>query len=231
MGKILKLLAVIVATVWGNVVTLTKVEGTQEGVVSPIVPKGETGYILCPYMGKEIICGLALSEGEGRVRFEVYDNLKNRAMALPVVLPKPGDKVVFQKNYRRVLIIAPNSEIYFSLLNRYRKEGNTPISSDFLAIFEEDEGVPSREDLISLAKKMDIGRYAIVTPEGVIELDALSLQKLRSYPCNCGPIHYKVPFFTSYNDWEEPEEGILERYNEELKLDLSEYKRKGADDK
>jgi len=209
----------VVTLLWGGEGILVKVDGTKGGIVEPPVPKGVTGYVICNYLNRGIICGMAMSLGDGRVTFKVFDSLKNRAMALPIVLPQKGDKIIFGKDYRRVLILAPNSNTYFQLVNRYQKEGNKVISSDLLALFmEEEEDIPTREDLINLAKKLNIGRYVILTNRGIVELDGLSLQPIRILKWDGGKISYKIPFFTSYSNWESVDENFLNRYKEELKL-------------
>ncbi|MRJ07050.1 MAG: hypothetical protein C6I01_05975 [Epsilonproteobacteria bacterium] len=198
-------------------VTLTWVKG-KRGEIDTIVPKGMTGYLICPFLNRDIICGLAVSLGDGKVEFKVYDALQNKAMALPVVVPKPGDKIIFQKDYRRVMIIAPDRESYYSLVNQYQEKGNSVIPSDVMAVFVEDnDEIPSRREFINFAKRLNIGRYIFLSDKGIEEIDALSLTPLRVLPWKGnGKVSYKVPFFTTYGDWEKIDEPILKRYKEEI---------------
>jgi hypothetical protein len=139
-------------------------------------------------------------------------------MALPVVVPKPGDKIIFQKDYRRVMIIAPDRESYYSLVNQYQEKGNSVIPSDVMAVFVEDnDEIPSRREFINFAKRLNIGRYIFLSDKGIEEIDALSLTPLRVLPWKGnGKVSYKVPFFTTYGDWEKIDEPILKRYKEEI---------------
>jgi hypothetical protein len=215
--KWLSLVLGLIAPLFAQQVTLTQVDG-KLGEVDTILPKGMTGYLLCPFLNREIICGLAVSIGGNRVQFKVYDSLQNRAMALPVVIPKPGDKIIFQKDYRRVMVIAPDRQSYYNLVSQYREKGNVVVPSDLMAVFvEDDDKVPTRQEFINFAKKLNIGRYIFLSDRGVEEIDALSLTPLRRVPWKGGgKVSYKVPFFTTYGDWEKIDEPILKRYKEDI---------------
>jgi len=186
-----------------SVVLLNGYEVTINSVSSDIVTldkyvkKGISGVVLCPYQNKKIICAKAVAFGK-KAKLEIYDNLKNEAFALPVVLPKKGDKIILAKNYDRIMIIAPNQYMYLTVKEKYKNA--VIISPDVFANFLED--VPTKNEFINFAKKMDIGRYIFVLDK-VYEVDADSFYAIKKYGENSQK--YKEMFFTTY-----PKSGVKE---------------------
>ncbi len=170
---------------------------------------GITGVVLCPYEDKKIICAKAVSYGK-KVKLYNYDNLKNRAFALPVVLPKKGDKIIFAKDYNRVMIIAPNQISYLKLKEKYKNM--TLISPDILAPFLDD--VPTKKEFINFAKKMDIGRYIFVLDK-IYEVDANSFYVIKKYGKN--DAKYKEIFFTSYPKFSIKDKNMISYYKSLIK--------------
>jgi hypothetical protein len=153
------------------------------------VQKGLSGIVVCPYMKEEIICARVISNGK-EANLYAYAKLKNNAFGLPLVYPKPGDKVIFGKNYNRIVIIAPNQTTYLKLKNRYK--GNSIISPDVLVAFLGDE--VDKKELINFAKDMDIGRYIFALKDGLYEVDALSFYVLNKIKFKGSD--FKNAFFT-----------------------------------
>jgi hypothetical protein len=181
-----------------NIVTLNKP-----------VTKGVSGVVLCPYEGKEIICARAVSLGK-KAELKIYDNLKNDAFALPVVSPKKGDKIIFGKNYDRILIIAPNQEEYLKVKNRYKNA--TVISSDNFAAVIDD--IPTKKDFVNFAKKLDIGRIVFVLDK-IYEVDAYSFYAVKKYG-NVSAKYNKI-FFTTYPDFDLQQKKIISYYKKLIK--------------
>ena len=84
-------------------------------VIEKYVKKGVSGVVLCPYEGKKIICARVVCFGK-RAKLKIYDDLKKEAFALPLVVPKKGDKILLAKDYDRILIIAPNQLEYLKII-------------------------------------------------------------------------------------------------------------------
>ncbi len=173
------------------------------------VKKGVNGYVLCPYEGKNIICAKVVSEGK-RGRLSVYGNLKNDALALPVVLPEAGDNVVLAKDYDRILIIAPNQKEY--LLTKSHYKNDTVISADVFASFLDD--LPKKKEFIGFAKKMDIGKIVFVLDK-VYEVDANSFYAIKKYGSNS--VKYKEMFFTTYPKFDIKDKNITAYYKSLIK--------------
>jgi len=152
------------------------------------IQKGVSGYVICPYMEKEIICARAVAFGE-EAKFYPYKVLKNDAFALPVVVPKSGDKIIFGKDYDRILIIAPNQDSYLRVKNMYKK--SIVVSPDVLAAFMDDE-LPTKEELKKFAAEFNIGKYIFVL-DNIYEVDSFSFYAIKKKPFE--EVEYKLPFF------------------------------------
>jgi hypothetical protein len=173
------------------------------------VKKGVNGYVLCPYNGKNIICARVVADGK-KGKLAVYDDLKNEAFALPVVLPKAGDSVILAKNYDRVLIIAPDQREYLSVKESYKKD--TVISADNFASFLDD--LPTKEDFIKFAKKMDIGKIVFVLDK-IYEVDANTFYVVKKYGSNS--VKYKEMFFTTYPKFDIKDKNVTAYYKSLIK--------------
>ncbi|WP_456480238.1 plasminogen-binding N-terminal domain-containing protein [Nautilia sp.] len=154
------------------------------------VKKGVSGVVMCPYEGKEIICARAVSLGNS-AKLYVYDDLKNNAFALPLVHVKKGDRIIFEKDYDRVLIIAPNQETYLKTREKYKNF--TVVNPDVFAVFLKE--VPTKKDFVNFAKKLNIGRIVFVLDK-IYETDAFSFYAVKKYGRN--GVKYKGVFFTTY---------------------------------
>ena len=173
----------------GYEVTITGINGNIVSL-DKYVKKGVSGVVLCPYENKKIICAKAVTFGK-KAKLEIYDNLKNEAFALPVILPKKGDKIILAKNYNRIMIIAPNQYLYLKTKEKFKNA--VIISPDIFANFLEE--IPTKNEFINFAKKMDIGRYVFVL-DRVYEVDADSFYAIKKYGKNTQK--FKEIFFTTY---------------------------------
>ncbi len=191
-----------------SIVNITEVNGLRIKLDKP-VQKGTSGVVLCPYQKEEIICANALSFGN-YAKLYPYENLKNDAFALPLVYPKKGDKVIFGKNYSRIMIIAPNQIVYLKLKNRFKNFTVIPI--DVFAAFL--DNLPVKREFINFAKKMDIGLY-IFALDKLYYVDAESFYVINSEDYNF-PKKFKLPFFSSYN-FDIKENNIINYYKKMLK--------------
>ncbi len=173
---------------FGFKVNITKVTNTT-AYLEKNVQKGISGIVVCPYKNTKIICARAVSYGN-KAKLYAYKELKNSAFALPFVYPKAGDKIIFAKNYKRILIIAPNQSTYLKIKQTY--SDNTIISPDILATFL--NGDISRKRLVNFAKTLDIGKYIIAYGGKIYETDALSFYAVNEK--NFKTPAYKKAFFT-----------------------------------
>ena len=192
----------------GYEVTITSVN-SDIVTLDKYVKKGVSGVVLCPFEGKKIICARAVTFGK-KAKLSVYDNLKNEAFALPIVLPKKGDKILLAKDYDRILIIAPNQLEYLKIKEKYKKA--TIISPDNFAEFLEDK--PRRENFINFAKKMDIGRFIFVLDK-IYEVDANSFYVVKKYGKNSAK--YNEIFFTTYPKFDIKDNNMIIYYKNMIK--------------
>jgi len=164
--------------------------------VNQKVKKGTSGIVLCPYNNEKIICARCISLGDKKAKLYVYKNLKNPAFALPLVYPKKGDKVIFGKNYNRIVIIAPNQEIYLKLKEKYQNNFII-IPIDVFGAFLDD--IPTKKDFISFARKMDIG-FFVFALDKIYFVDGESFYMINSknYDFKVN-LKFKKPFYSSYD--------------------------------
>jgi hypothetical protein len=177
----------------GYEVTIKNING-NEIKVDKYVKRGVSGIVLCPYEKKDIICARAVLFGT-KGRLEIYDNLKNPAFALPIVTPKIGDKIILAKDYNRVMIIAPNQESYLRVKSVFKNK--IFISPDIFATFLDE--IPTKEDFINFAKKVDIGLYIFVLDK-IYLIDAYSFYAIKKYPIKENFVYVK-PFFVTYDNF------------------------------
>ncbi len=177
------------------------------------IKKGMSGIVLCPYQKQDIICARALSFGNNAKLFP-YSNLKNDAFALPLVYPKKGDKIIFGKDYSRIVIIAPNQVEYLKLKNKFKNFTIIPV--DVFAAFLKDK--PTKKIFINFANKMDIGLY-IFALDKLYFVDSHSFyvivkEKFMKYK------KFNLPFYCSY------------KFNLNMKNPINYYKKmlKGLND-
>jgi len=169
-------------------IILEKVNGSI-GYINKSIQKGRSGYVICPFDKKEIICAKVIFFGN-KVKFENYDELKNNAFALPVVTPKAKDKIILN-NYKRILIIAPTQELYLKIKDMYKNK--TVIHPDLLYVYL--DGEISKEGLEEFAKIMNIDEYIFVLDK-IYEVDANSFYAIKTF--SKVNIHYKFIFYNSY---------------------------------
>jgi len=153
--------------------------------------KGISGYVICKYEDTPIICARAVAFGN-YVKFYAYKELKNDAFALPIVYPKQGDKIIFGKNYDRIMIIAPNHEAYLKAAKMY--QNNTIIPTDVFAPFIDD--LPTKKDFRVFTRDFNIGRIIFVLDK-LYEVDSFSFYAIKTKDIDFSA-PYKSAFFVSY---------------------------------
>ena len=184
----------------------------DEALIDKNIKTGISGLVICPYSNEKIICARAVAFGK-KVKFYNYETLKNDAFALPLVVPKSGDKIVFEKDYNRIMIIAPNQEIYLMLKKKYQTE-NVIISPDVFAAFLDD--MPGINDFRNFAKVMNIGRYVFALNNKVYEVDSYSFYVINSHLLQKNASYTKA-FFTYFSNFDIKTKNIQNYYLHLLK--------------
>jgi hypothetical protein len=185
----------------------------DEALINKNVKTGISGIVVCPYMDEKIICARAVAFGK-KVKFYNFETLQNDAFALPVVMPKSGDEIVFAKDYNRIMIIAPTQDIYLMLKNRYQKNGNIIISPDVFAAFLDD--MPTIENFRNFAKIMNIGRFVFAVNDKIYEVDSYSFYVINSHQIQKKAL-YKKAFFTYFSNFDIKTKNIQNYYLHLLK--------------
>ena len=173
------------------------------------VRKGKSGYVICPYDNTNTICARAVSFGN-YAKLYVYDDLKNDAFALPDVKPEKGNKVIFGKDDSRIMIIAPNQNVYLKVMDMYKN--CTVISTDLFVPYIEEK--PAEKDFISFAKKMNIGKIVFVLDK-IYEVDPYSFYVLKKFGQNSAK--YEKIFFTTYPNFDIKLQNAVKYYKHMIK--------------
>jgi hypothetical protein len=175
----------------------------NEGIINKNLKDGISGVVLCPYLKKEIICARAVAFGN-KVGFFDYSLLKNDAFALPIIRPQKGDKIVFGKDYGRILIIAPNQITYLKIKKMFSNK--TIISPDVLAAFLTSE--PTANAFRKFAQEMNIGLYVFAINNKLYEVDSFSFYAIKTIPFKF-KAKYKKAFFTYFDNFDLKPENYL----------------------
>ncbi|WP_457561709.1 plasminogen-binding N-terminal domain-containing protein [Caminibacter pacificus] len=178
--------------------------------IDSYIKKGISGDVICTYDKTPIICAKAVAFGN-IVKFYNYTELKNDAFALPQVSPKPGDKIILGKNYRRILIIVPNQNAYIKTAQLYK--GNTIISPDIFAPFIDE--MPTREDFEKFCNDMNIGRIIFVLDK-IYEVDSFSFYAIKKRDIDF-KAKYDKAFFVTFPSFKITGKNIEQYYKSLIK--------------
>ena len=160
------------------------------------IKKGVSGIVLCPYEKEKIICARCVSLGDKKAKLYVYKDLQNKAFALPLIYPKRGDKVIFGKDYKRIMIIALNQEVYLKLKEKYQNRFSI-IPIDVFGAFLDD--IPTKKDFIKFAREMNIGLFVFALDK-IYFVDSESFYDFLTQNYTFKPnLKFKIPFYSSYN--------------------------------
>jgi hypothetical protein len=184
--------------------------------VDKYVKKGVSGIVLCSFENREIICARAVLFGT-KGKLEIYDNLKNDSFALPIVTPKVGDKIILAKDYNRIMIIAPNQDAYLRVKNFLKNK--IVVSTDIFVTFLDE--IPTKEDFVNFAKKLDIGLYAFVIRNKLYLVDAYSFYVIKKYSLNKN-YNFNTPFFVTYNNFQ-MEKSVFSKIKNLFKSDIKNF--------
>ncbi len=153
-----------------------------------------------------------------KIRFEVFENLKQEAFPIPKILPQIGDEVELNFLYSRSLIVVPNEEIYKQIIEIF--PNITFIHPDIVGAYlsYEYKPNPTRKDFRKMCNFGNAGLIFIALNKEAYFLDCLSFKILQKF--KSGEVaNYQLPFFTRVKDIKT----IFYKLNSEKIIDYDEY--------
>ncbi len=110
-----------------------------------------------------------------------------------------GDKIIGGYLYHNVLLLAPDANTYSKVISSYKKQWIHP---DLYATYlsQESEGVPSRENLASFAKKYHVGLIYIIKKDSAVLLDPISGEYVGKKGVSGLPQKAQFPFFMRFDE-------------------------------
>ena len=107
---------------------------------------GSTGIILHKFDKdtSTIVAGadvISKDKNKAVIKFRVYDMLEQKALPIPAIAPKVGDKVILNYLYDRALIVAPNYKVYKNVTDHFKNI--TWIHSDLMGAYLAKEYKPN----------------------------------------------------------------------------------------
>ena len=173
----------------------------------PDIIVGSSGIVMHSLSNGDssIVARIVVTEKEGtfaKVRFEMYDGTKQKALPLPKILPQKNDKVILNYLYSRSLIVVPNGEIYNQVVNAF--PNITFIHPDITGahLLFDNKPNPSRDDFRKMCSNNATGLIFIALNEESYFADCGSFMPLKKF--QTGKVaSYQVPFYTRVGDIKE----------------------------
>lgn len=179
---------------------LSEANGVAEIVDSDKFVLGSSGIVTHKFSGglKSIVARAVVIEkksGFAKIRFELFDFLKQPALPLPNFLPRQGDEVTLNYLYDRALIIAPNEEIYKEIVNAFPNISfiHPDIAGAYLS--KNYKPNPSRDDFRKICAQNAAGLIFLALNSEAMFLDCGSFSVLKKFQSRTIS-YYHLPFWS-----------------------------------
>ena len=174
---------------------------------NPYVPVGSSGVIIRKFDDNhETIIAKAVveskNEQEIKIKFKVFDMLKQDALPSPKIFPKKGDIVILNYLYDRAFAIVPNEESYLEVLSSF--QNISWIHPDILAAFlsKEYNPQPSKEDFQTVCNKnASMLLFFAIGDKGYF-VDCNTFQVLKETPFDKKEGKETLPFYSRIGEIE-----------------------------
>lgn len=153
-----------------------------------------------------------------KIRFERFDDLVQKALPVPAILPKTGDKVILNHLYDRAIAIAPNYQTYKEITGKHKEI--QWVHPDIFAsqLFIENIPDPGREEFGKICKKNEASLIYFAIGSNGYFTDCNSFEVVATESISTSIKKVKLPFYTRIKKIESPLFGVLgkseiENYN------------------
>jgi len=131
-----------------------------------------------------------------RVKFKPFKTLFQENLPRGLWKPEVGDRVRFEENYHRALIIAKNFDDYLTVSKKFSKEWVHPdlFTATLSSIGHRS---PLKEDFNYFCREHSIGLVYFALQDGVKKVDCLSMVEIDNYPMKLySGDEYQKPFYS-----------------------------------
>lgn len=165
---------------------------------------GESGILTREVNGNSfIISNLvvdSIEDGIANILVKDFDDLEQEYMPKPLGEPQEGDIAFFRIFYGRGMIIAPNQNLYQSILESKLEINFThpDVFASFLS--SQKENMPKKENFAKFCAKFNIGLLYLLSKSTLFTLDCNSFVVLESKSMDIIDSTMQSPFFTRLSD-------------------------------
>ncbi len=132
---------------------------------------------------------------EAKIKFYVYDMLEQKALPIPGIAPKKGDKVILNYLYDRSLIVAPNYKVYKEITKHFKDM--TWIHPDLMGAYlaKEYKPNPDRKTFHTMCKQNSTGVIFFALSNHGYFVDCNNFKVLKEYK-SARVKRAQLPFYT-----------------------------------
>ncbi len=186
------------------------IEADKKGALvenNPYVPVGSSGIVIRKFDDEhQTVIAKAIVESKSkegiRIKFAMFDLLKQDALPAPNIMPEKGDTVILNYLYDRAFVIVPNEETFLEITSKYPEIDW--IHPDILAAFlsKEYNPEPDREDFQNACKKnLSMLLFFVVKNSGYF-VDCNSFKVLKNESVDKKEGKTILPFYSRIGDIE-----------------------------
>lgn len=170
----------------------------NEATIKPIdAPMGSSGIVIHHFDKKHatIVAGAELI-AKNRIKFKVFDALRQDALPTPNIKPQISDEVVLNYLYDRAIAIAPNFRVYQEIVKSHQNiEWMHP--DLFAAELSIDKNpAPKKEDFKKFCEDYSVGLLYFAIKEKGYFVDCYSFKKIASENIKVKEKNFNLPFYS-----------------------------------
>lgn len=196
----ISLFASIEANKKSEILSISKNKAVIKNINAPI---GSSGIVV-HYFDKEhstIVAGAELV-APNKIKFRVFEALKQDALPVPNIKPKIGDEVILNYLYDRGVIIAPNFKTYQEIANKH--SDIEWLHPDLLAaeLSIAKNPAPEKEDFKKFCEDYSVGLLYFAIKEKGYFVDCYTFKKLKSENIKTFNKSVHLPFYSRIKEIE-----------------------------
>ncbi len=183
-----------------KILSIDKKEATIEKVNAPI---GSSGVVI-HHFDKEhatIVAGVELIE-PNRVRFTMFNALKQESLPTPNILPKINDEVILNYLYDRGVVIAPNFKTYEEIVKKHPEI--EWVHPDLFAaqLSQYQNPAPTKKDFQNFCNKYALGIVYFAIENNGFFVDCQSFKKVARETITKKGVEIQLPFYSRIKEIE-----------------------------
>jgi hypothetical protein len=177
-------------------------EDSESGEVeeSLELPVGTTGIVIKTLPNNyQAVISYGEVEKDKRVKFYEFETLEQENLPHGLWKPEKGDKIRFEENYDRALIVAKNLDHFLRISKMFRKEWVHPdIFTATLSTIGHKS--PLKDDFHYFCREHSVGLLYIGLDDGVYEVDCLSLKEINLHSGDFKTDDIQKPMYSRVNE-------------------------------